>query len=140
LLAEEKPMGFLDEIGSLAGQLSQSSDQAKVAGGLVQALEQHPGGIQGLIDSFKQNGLGDHVTAMASGEQQTTTPEQVQQGLGGTGLVEKVAEHAGVSPEIVQMAMATVLPMVIQHFAPNGQASSQGQFGGLAQQLLSRFI
>ncbi len=133
-------MGFLDEIGALAGQLSQSSSEAKVAGGLVQALEQHPGGVQGLIDSFKQNGLGDHVDAMANGAQATTTPEQVQQGLAGSGLIEKVAEHAGVSPEIVQVAMSTVLPMVIQHFAPNGQATSQENFGGLAQQLLSRFV
>jgi uncharacterized protein YidB (DUF937 family) len=133
-------MGFLDEIGSLAGQLSQNSDQAKVAGGLVQALEQHPGGVQGLIDSFKQNGMEDHVNAMASGEQQSTTPEQVQQGLAGTGLIEKVAEHAGVSQEVVQTAMSTVLPMVLQHFAPNGQAAGEGEFGGLAKQLLGKFL
>lgn len=133
-------MGFLDEIGSLAGELSQNSNEAKVAGGLVQALGQHPGGIQGVIDSFKQNGMEDHVSAMASGDQQTTTPEQVQQGLAGTGLVEKVAEHAGVSPEVVQMAMATVLPMVLQHFAPNGQPTGESDFGGLAKQLLGRFL
>ncbi|HEY0263939.1 MAG TPA: YidB family protein [Granulicella sp.] len=133
-------MGLLDELGSLAGQLSQSSDEAKVAGGLVQALEQHPDGIQGLINSFTQNGMGDHITALASGAQQTTTPGQVQQGLQGSGLVEQVAAHAGVSPEIVQMAMTTVLPMVIQHFAPNGQATNQSDFGSLAQQLLGKFL
>jgi uncharacterized protein YidB (DUF937 family) len=133
-------MGFLDEIGSLAGQLSQNSDQAKVAGGLMQALQQHPGGIQGVIDSFKQNGMEDHVNAMASGDQQTTTPEQVEQGLGGTGLIEKAAENAGVSPDVVKTAMATVLPMVLQHFAPNGQAADQGEFGGMAQQFLSKFL
>ncbi|NYF78906.1 YidB family protein [Granulicella arctica] len=133
-------MGFLDEIGAVAGQLSQNSDQAKVAGGLMQALEQHPGGIQGLIDNFKQNGLGDHVNALASGEQQTTTPEQVEQGLSGTGLIEQAAEKAGVSPDVVKTAMSTVLPMVIQHFAPNGQVAGQSEFGGMAQQLLSRFL
>jgi uncharacterized protein YidB (DUF937 family) len=133
-------MGFLDEIGSLAGQFSQNSDEAKVAGGFVQALEQHPGGVQGVIESFKQNGMEDHVNAMASGEQQTTTPEQVQQGLAGTGLIEKVAEHAGVSQEVVQTAMSTVLPMVLQHFAPNGQAAGEGEFGGVAKQLLGKFL
>lgn len=133
-------MGFLDEIGALAGDLSQHSDQAKVAGGLVQALEQHPGGVQGLIDSFKQNGMEEHVNAWSSGDAQNATPDQVQQGLAGTGLIEKVAEHSGVSPEVVQMAMTTVLPMVIQHFAPNGQATDQSNFGGMAQQLLQRFL
>ena len=133
-------MGFLDSLGAMTGETVQGGDRAKVAGGLMQALEQHPGGVQGLIDSFKQNGMEDHVNAMASGAQQTTTPEQVQQGLGNTGLIEKVAAHAGVSPDVAKMAMASMLPMVIQHFAPNGQAAPQGQFGGLAQQLMSRFL
>jgi uncharacterized protein YidB (DUF937 family) len=133
-------MGFLDEIGQLAGQSGEGGDHAKIAGGLMQALEQHPGGIQRVIDSFKQNGMEDQVNAMASGEQSTTTPEQVQQGLGGTGLIERTAQNAGVSPEVVQIAMATILPMVIRHFAPGGQAAPQGEVGGMAQQLLSRFL
>ena len=133
-------MGFLDEIGSLAGQMGQGDDKAKVAGGLMSALQEHPGGVQGLIDSFKQNGMEDHVNAMTTGEQQTTTPDQVQQGLGNTGFIENVAQKAGVSPEVAKMAMATVLPMVLQHFAPNGQVADHSQFSGMAQQLLGRFL
>ena len=133
-------MGFLDEIGALAGQVNQGDDKAKVAGGLMSALQDHPGGLQGVLDNFRQNGMGDHVDAMATGQQQTTTPDQVQQGLGNTGLIEKVAERTGMSPEMVKIGMATVLPMVIAHFAPNGQAADHSQFGGMAQQLLSRFL
>ena len=134
-------MGIFDEISSMTGQMNQGGDdKAKVAGGLMSAMQDHPGGIQGIIDSFKNNGLGDHVNAMASGEQQTTTPEQVQQGMGNTGLIEKVSERTGMSPEMVKIGMATVLPMVIAHFAPNGQAAEPSQFGGMAQQLLSRFL
>jgi len=135
-------MGLLDSIGSLAGELSQNSDQAKIAGGLVEALEQHPGGIQGVIDSFTQNGMGDHAAALASGEAATTTPEQVQQGLSGTGLLEQAAAKAGVSPQVAAMAMSTILPMVMQHFASSGAAQAQGEspFGGIAQQLLGKFL
>jgi len=135
-------MGLLDSIGSLAGELSQNSDQAKIAGGLVEALEQHPGGIQGVIDSFTQNGMGDHAAALASGEAATTTPEQVQQGLSGTGLLEQAAAKAGVSPQVAAMAMSTILPMVMQHFASSGAAQGQGEspFGGIAQQLLGKFL
>jgi uncharacterized protein YidB (DUF937 family) len=133
-------MGILDQIGALAGNLSQSSDSAKVAGGLMQALEQHPGGVQGLISSFAQNGLGDHAAALASGAQTTTTPEQVQQGLAGTGLIEQAAAHAGVSPAIVSTAMTTILPMVMQHFASGGQAAPQSEFAGLAQQFMGKFL
>lgn len=130
-------MGFLDEIGALAGQGGQ---QAQVAGGLLQALEQHPGGIGGLLNTIRGNGMDQHVDSWASGQQATATPSQVQQGLDGTGLIERTAAKAGVSPAVVTMAMTTLLPMVVQHFAPNGNAAPQSQFGGLAQQLLGKFL
>ena len=108
-------MGILDSIQSLAGQVGQNShgDQAKVAGGFIQALTQHPEGIQGILNSFNQNGLAEHIGAWSNGLNATATPDQVQQGLAGTGLIEKTAEHAGVSPQVVQAALATVLPMIV---------------------------
>jgi uncharacterized protein YidB (DUF937 family) len=135
-------MGILDTIQALAGQAGQSAgtDQAKVAGGFIEALTQHPEGIQGVLDAFKNNGMAEHVGAWSTGQNATATPEQVQQGLGSTGLIETTAAKAGVSPQIVQMALATVLPMVIQHFAPNGQATPQSSMGSMAQQLLGKFL
>lgn len=135
-------MGILDSLQSLAGQVGQDAqgDNAKVAGGFIQALTQHPEGIQGVLDSFKNNGMAQHVEAWGNGENATATPDQVQQGLAGTGLIEKTAEHAGVSPQVVQTALATVLPMVIQHFAPGGQAAPQSSISGMATQFLGRFL
>ncbi len=133
-------MGLLDMITSLAGQTGAASgtDTAKVAGGFIEALTQHPEGIQGVLDAFKNNGMGDHVGGWASGQTATATPDQVQQGLGGTGLIEKTAEKVGVSPAVVLTALAAVLPMVIQHFAPNGQATPQSGMGSMAQEILSK--
>jgi uncharacterized protein YidB (DUF937 family) len=130
-------MGFLDEIGALAGQGGQTT---QVAGGLLQALEQHPGGIGGLLNSIKGNGMEDHVNAWASGQQATATPEQVQQRLDRTGLIQRAAAKAGESPAVVTMALTTLLAMGVQHFAPNGDAASTSQFGGPAQQLLGKFL
>jgi uncharacterized protein YidB (DUF937 family) len=135
-------MGIMDMIQSLAGQTGAAAgtDQAKVAGGFIEALTQHPEGIQGVLDAFKNNGMAEHVGAWGAGQAATATPEQVQQGLGGTGLIEKTAEKTGVSPQVVQMALAAVLPMVIQHFAPNGQAAPQSSMGSMAESLLSKFV
>src|ERR1700674_3947699 len=134
-------MGIMDMIQSLAGQTGQAAgtDQAKVAGGFIEALTQHPEGIQGVLDSFKNNGLAEHIGAWGTGATTTATPEQVQQGLSGTGLIEKNAEKACGSPHVADAALATVLPMVVQHFAPNGQATPQSSMGSMAQQLLSKF-
>ena len=138
---EVNAMGIMDMIQSLAGQTAEAAgtDQAKVAGGFIEALTQHPEGIQGVLDAFKNNGMAEHVNSWGAGQAATATPEQVQQGLSGTGLIEKTAEKAGVSPQIVQMALATILPMVIQHFAPNGQAAPINYMGSMAEKLLSKF-
>ncbi len=137
-------MGILDTIGALAGEASQG-DNAKVVGGFITALQNHPDGIQGVIKSFEQNGLGEHAAAMASGETPTLTPEQVTQGFSGTGLIEQAAQHAGVSPEVVQIAMTTVLPLVMAHFAQNSGAgapdgSAGSGIGGLAESLMKKFL
>ncbi len=132
-------MGILDTLQSLAGQAGDDShnDTAKVAGGFIQALSAHPEGIQGILNSLTANGMGQHVDHWASGQGEAT-PEQVQQGLGGSGFLEKIAEHAGVSPAIASTALATILPMAIQHFAPNGQSAQQSDLGSLAQQFLGK--
>jgi uncharacterized protein YidB (DUF937 family) len=137
---EVNTMGIMDMIQSLAGQTGAAAgtDQAKVAGGFIEALTQHPEGIQGVLDAFKNNGMASHISAWGAGQAATATPDQVQQGLSGTGLIEKTAAKAGVSPQVVQMALATVLPMVVQHFAPNGQATPTSSMGSMAEQLLSK--
>jgi uncharacterized protein YidB (DUF937 family) len=135
-------MGILDFIQSATGQSGAAAqgDQAKVAGGFIEALSSHPGGIAGVLESLKVNGLTDHVGAWATGQAQTATPEQIQQGLGPTGLIQTTAEKAGVSPSVVTSALAIILPMLIHHFAQNGQAGESGNFGNLAQQVLGRFL
>jgi uncharacterized protein YidB (DUF937 family) len=132
-------MGLLDSLEGMASQaMEQSSNPAaKVAGGLMQALEQHPGGLQGVMDHMQQNGVDPQ--AIASG--QATTPEQVGQGLAGSGLVESVAEKAGVSPQVAQEMMATVLPTVMSHFTQGGTAAPpESGFAGMAESIAGKFL
>jgi uncharacterized protein YidB (DUF937 family) len=128
-------MGILDANEGAAGQQSGSTN-AKVAGGMLQALDEHPGELAGIMDQFRQNGMVDHVQNWSSGQGQAATPAQVQQGLGGTGLIDNVAAKAGVSPEMAKMAMAVVLSIVSSHFTQGGQqAPPQSGFGGMASQI-----
>lgn len=133
-------MGFLNNLESLAGQ-TPAANNAKVAGGVVQALEEHPGGLGAILNAFRNHGLGNEVQNWSTGQQPKATPEQIQQGLSGTGFIERVAEKAGVSPEIAKVAMTTILPAVIAHFTHNGQQPPPSSgYSGLAGQLLSRFL
>ena len=110
---------------------------AKVAGGLMSALEEHPGGLQGVMETMQQNGVDPQ--AIASGG--SASADQIQQGLQGSPLVAMVAEKAGVSPEVAQELMTTVLPMVMSHFTQGGtEAPPSSGFSGLAGSLLSKFL
>lgn len=132
-------MGLLDGLESMASQAMEQNGgpTSKVAGGLMQALEEHPGGLQGVMNHLQQNGVDPQ--AMASG--QPTSPDQIGQGLQGSGLIESVAAKAGVSPQVAQEIMAVVLPAVIAHFTNNGtSAPPQSGFAGMASSILSRFL
>lgn len=130
-------MGLLDSLESMAANAmtNSGSDTTKVAGGLMEALQQHPGGLGAILENFRNNGLGSHVDAMQNGETPQVSPDQVQTGLQGTGLLDTVAAKAGVSPQVAQMAMSTVLPMVMAHFAQNGSAPDSSALGGILSKL-----
>lgn len=136
-------MGLLEAIENISGQGGGANPavNAQVGAGMMQALEEHPGGLGGLLDAFRQNGMEQHVQNWSTGQQTTATPDQIQQGLGGTGFIENVAAKAGVSPEVAKVAMAALLPVVLAHFTQGGQqAPPQSGFGGMASQILGRFL
>ena len=72
---------------------------------------------------------------MQAGQTPTVSQDQVQAGLQGTGLLDTIAAKAGVSPEIAKVAMASVLPMVMAHFAQNGSAPNSNALSGILSKL-----
>jgi len=133
-------MGFLDGLESMASSAMEESGNpsAKVAGGLMQALQEHPGGLQGVMDTMSQNGVDPQAIAAGG----TASAEQIGQGLQGSPLIGMVAEKAGVSPEVAQQMMSTVLPMVMSHFTQGGTSAPPAADGlsGMAEGLLAKFL
>ncbi len=130
-------MGILDSVESMMGGQSGSNPNGQVAGGLLSALEEHPGGLGGLMQHMQNNGV-DTQTA-ASG--QPMSPDQAGQGLQGSGMIESVAQRTGMSPEMVKIGLATVLPMVMAHMTQGGtQAAPNSGAGSMASEILGRFI
>ena len=57
------------------------------------------GGIDGLVKTFNENGLGEVMSSwIGKGENLPISPEQIQQVLG-SGQVQQIAEKLGVSPD-----------------------------------------
>ena len=124
-------MGLLDALTSIAG--GASPEHHGVADALSQVMQEHPGGMDGLLNQLKQNGLGEQVQSWVNpGQNQAVSPDQVQQGLGQS-MLENIAQRAGISPAMASGVIAVVLPLVVSHLSGNsGQPKQQGGLAGLA--------
>ena len=134
-------MGILDSVESMvAGRMGGgegTNPNAQVAGGLMGALEEHPGGLGGLMQHMQNNGVDTQAAATG----QPTSPDQMGQGLQGSGIIEKVAQRTGMSPEMVKVGLATVLPMVMAHMTQGGtQAAPNSGPGSMASEILGKFL
>lgn len=132
-------MGLLDSLeGMAAHELGGGAEDkaTDVSGSLLDVLRQHPGGLGGVLDSFRNNGLGGHADAVQNGDAPPMTPEQAQTGLQGTGILQQVAQRAGVSPQVAAVVASTVLPMVLAHMSQHGEAPSNSMFGSLLSRVL----
>ncbi len=131
-------MNLLDQVvGALAGGESGSS------GTLLQTVLQlvnnpQTGGLEGLIRSFQQGGLGDIVNSwVAKGENLPVSGEQIEGALGGS-LLQDLAAQLGVSPQQASGTLADVLPNLVDQMTPNGEVPQGGDLLSQGLDLLKK--
>ena len=140
-------MSFLSALSTFAGQSQQpiSDEHAGVAQALVAHAQGQPGGLAGILDQFRQNGMAQHVQSWLGAQpNQAIEGSQVEQGLG-PGAIESIAAKAGLSPAVAKTALAVALPMLISHLAQGSgqlpeQATSGGGLAAMAEGLFSRAL
>lgn len=126
-------MGLLDQMaGALAG--GQSGGNGALLETVMKLVnDPRHGGLEGLVQSFQQGGLGDIVNSwVANGQNLPVSAEQVQSALGGSSL-QDIAAQLGVSPEQASGSLAEMLPQMVDQLTPNGQLPQGGDL--LAQGL-----
>lgn len=118
-------MGLLDSVvGALAG--GQSGGSNGLMDVVMQLINNQPGGLGGLVQSFQQGGLGEIVNSWVStGQNLPVSAEQLQAVLGG-GAMQDIAAKLGVSPEQASGSLADLLPQVVDKLTPNGQVPEGG--------------
>jgi len=89
------------------------------------------GGVDGLIGTLRDGGLGGAVDSWVStGANQAVDPQQLGAALGPE-TTAKLAQDTGLSiPDLLPM-LASFLPMIINHLTPGGQVPAGGTSGGL---------
>ena len=118
-------IGGLGNIGSLLTMVTSNPQLMQAVSQMLSSDGAH-GGLGGLIEKFQQAGLGDVVGSwVGSGQNQPISGEQITTVLGAdaiTGLAEKL----GVSPDTAASQLSTILPGLIDHLTPIGQAPEGG--------------
>ena len=125
-------MSVFDQIDQLFGGASgQASGEPALLRGVVEMLTQGgSGGLQNLVKGFQTQGLGEIVSSwIGTGDNLPVTAEQVRQGLGAE-HIQRLAEQAGISSEVVSGTLARILPGLVDGLTPNGSIPE----GGLVQQ------
>lgn len=124
-------MSLLNSVLSAAASMALGKDQKEQASllpALLQALNQYPGGINGLVEAFKQGGLGAVVASwMGQGQNLPIEPNQLEQVLG-TGMLSDLAEKSGLNQSSVLNHLTNLLPVVVDKiFSGTGNDTAPAQ-------------
>ncbi len=135
-------MGLLDnllgQVGQMLGGTATGTTQNNLLGGIIEMVQQHPEGLQGLMNQFNGAGLGNIVQSwISTGQNLPISPEQIQGALNNEQL-QTLAAKAGVNPQEVATQLSSLLPGLVDKLTPNGQLPTggivdhlQGLLGGL---------
>jgi uncharacterized protein YidB (DUF937 family) len=126
-------MSLLDMAGELmGGQQNAGAGSSSALSAVLAMVNNHPGGLPGLISAFEQNGLGGVANSWVSPgtPNQPVTGGQVQSVIGGNQLQEAAS---GV--------VAQLLPSIVDHLTPNGQVPASGaNLMELGEGMLKNFL
>ena len=121
-------MGFFDDlVGKVAGAVKGSQGQGGLVEGVMGLLtNKETGGLDGLMQSFNQQGLGDIISSwVGTGNNAAITPDQVQEVLG-SDVIQQLAEKSGVSVDAAKAQLAELLPSLIDKVTPEGKIPEGG--------------
>jgi uncharacterized protein YidB (DUF937 family) len=132
-------MGLLDNLENeaLVNILGRSSNP--LASGLLQMIQNQPGGLQGLVQSFQEKGMGGLVSSwVGSGANSPITADQIHQVLG-SDQVKVLAAKARISPDDAGSAIAQLLPGMVDKLTPNGSVPEHSNVLAMASNMLQNF-
>jgi uncharacterized protein YidB (DUF937 family) len=140
---KEVHMGFLGEmakgvLGKVLGGGASQNPLMDIVLGLINNPQS--GGLQGLIQTFKEKGLGDAMSSwISTGENQSVSGDQIQQALGGN-FIQQIAQQLGSSKSEVSGGLAALLPDIIDKLTPTGKLPEGDQLGQGLEMLKKSFL
>ena len=114
-------MGLFDDLENKAANSMLGGSSNPLATGLLQVINNTPGGLPGLLQNFHDKGLGGVASSwVANGQNLPISADQIQHVLG-SDQVKQLAAKAGISPDAAGSALSQLLPTLVDKLTPNGQ-------------------
>jgi uncharacterized protein YidB (DUF937 family) len=129
-------MGFLDGLENQAVTSLLGGSSSPIAASILQMIQNQPGGLSGMVQSFQEKGLGGLMAGwISTGPNPPMSTEQVHEALG-SDKVKELAAAAGISPDIASSAIAQLLPGIVDKLTPDGHVPEHGSVMDMASSLL----
>ena len=110
-------MGLFD--GMLGGVVGAS--MVSLVSGVI---EKH-GGVQGIVNEFERNGLGQTVRSwVGTGPNEPVSAADVHRVLG-PDLLQQLSAKTGLSMQDLTEKLSQVLPQAVDHLTPDGKIPTQ---------------
>jgi uncharacterized protein YidB (DUF937 family) len=122
-------MSLLDTLASSLGKSSPEGGGGSTAliAMAMEFVNNQPGGLNGLIQRFHEQGAGDIVSSwIGTGENKPVSPDTVTNVLGAD-KVGELAQKAGVPGDQLSGMLASVLPHLVDRATPNGEVPAEGK-------------
>ena len=134
-------MGLLDSIAGLAGQaMSSGQGNHPLLQGVLGMLQNQEGGVAGLVQQFKDKGLGDIAASwVGTGENLPISADQLK-GVLGNETLGQMASQLGVSSDQLTGQLSSLLPQVIDKLTPNGAVAGGGFDASATLGMLQGFL
>lgn len=133
-------MGLFDEVVSVVGKLAGGQQNSLVEQAIAMINNPQIGGLSGLIEKFKTNGLGDVVSSWVStGSNLPVSAEQINSALGAESI-QDIAGKIGVSGDQVSSSLAGLLPQLIDKLTPDGKVPEGNALSASLTSLAQKFL
>lgn len=138
---EENVMGLLDGLLNTAKTQLEGSDQRGLLDEVMGMLNNsQTGGLAGLVQQFKDKGLGDIVSSwIGTGQNLPINAEQITQALGAQQL-QQLAQRTGVQSNNVAATLANLLPNIVDRLTPDGKLPEGGMLEQGLNTLKGKFL
>ena len=88
---------------------------------VINNLVEQQGGLQGLVNKFQQQGLGETVNSWVStGPNKAISADDVHRALG-PDLLQQLSAKSGLSVQDLAQKLSTILPQAVDTMTPDGR-------------------